>query len=549
MNYKVYIKGCLLSLVCVLAGCIENDIPYPVVKAEIQEIETNGFVSSAIDKEMRTAAILVDDTVDLRTLRITKLRVTDGTLIIPDSMACKDVALFPDSGFVSVDSLPSTVNTQINLLSPATFVLRIYQDYPWQISAKRNIQRKFSIKAADGSDVQVGTPIVDEENHKVIVYVSKDTDLGKLKVLEMRLGSSIAVTTPEPTTVTDFRRTRKFEVTDFGEKMEWSVSVVHYEGTGASLSVWAKRAYLTGVAKEGTNIDIQYRQKGEETWDQVFDDEITFNEDGTFSAAMRHLIPSTEYEYKAVIGSQTYDVTSFTTDEAAQLPNSGFEDWWLNPKNIWFVYAEGGDMFWDTGNTGSNLANKNVTVFDESKPHGGKRSIKLASENVIIKFAAGNLFAGEYVKTDGTDGILDFGRPFTARPTTLKGWFKYTCKPISQISDDPEDQFEDAQKGMNDQAHIYIALGDWSSPVRIQTKKKNRQLFSKSDSHIIAYQEMIVGETVGDWTEFKLKLDYRSLTRKPTYIVVVASASKYGDYFTGGDGSTLWLDDLELIYE
>ena len=60
---------------------------------------------------------------------------------------------------------------------------------------------------------------------------------------------------------------------------------------------------------------------------------------------------------------------------------------------------------------------------------------------------------------------------------------------------------------------------------------------------------MIVGETVGDWTEFKLKLDYRSLTRKPTYIVVVASASKYGDYFTGGDGSTLWLDDLELIYE
>lgn len=549
MKYKVYIKGCLLSLACVLTGCIENDIPYPVVKAEIQEIETNGFVSSSIDKAARSASILVDDTVDLRTLRITKFLVTEGTTIVPDSIACKDASLFPDSGFVSVDSLPATVNTEINLLSPATFVLRTYQEYPWQISAKRNIQRKFSLKAADGSDVQVGTPIVDEENRKVIIYVSKDTDLGNLKVQEMRLGSSIAKTVPLPETITDFRRARTFEVTAFDVTEIWSVSVVHYEGTGASLSVWAKRAYLTGVAKEGTTIDIQYRQKGEEIWDQVFDDEITFNEDGTFSAAMRHLVPATEYEYKATIGTQTYDVTGFTTDVAAQLPNSGFEDWWMNTKNIWFVYAEGDEKFWDTGNTGSALANKNVTVYDDSKPHGGKRSIKLASENVIIKFAAGNLFAGEYVKTDGTDGILDFGRPFTARPTTLKGWFKYACKPITHISDDQEDRFEDAQKGMNDKAHIYIALGDWTAPVRIQTKKAKRQLFDKNDQHIIAYQEMIVDKTVGDWTEFKLKLDYRSLTRKPTYIVVVASASKYGDYFTGGDGSTLWLDDFELIYE
>lgn len=33
------------------------------------------------------------------------------------------------------------------------------------------------------------------------------------------------------------------------------------------------------------------------------------------------------------------------------------------------------------------------------------------------------------------------------------------------------------------------------------------------------------------------------------YIVIVASASKYGDYFTGGDGSTLWLDELSIEYD
>ncbi|MDE6555420.1 MAG: PCMD domain-containing protein, partial [Duncaniella sp.] len=27
-----------------------------------------------------------------------------------------------------------------------------------------------------------------------------------------------------------------------------------------------------------------------------------------------------------------------------------------------------------------------------------------------------------------------------------------------------------------------------------------------------------------------------------------ASASKAGDYFLGGEGSTLWIDDFELVY-
>ena len=102
---------------------------------------------------------------------------------------------------------------------------------------------------------------------------------------------------------------------------------------------------------------------------------------------------------------------------------------------------------------------------------------------------------------------------------------------------------------MNDKAHIYIALGDWDTPVKIRTKKSVRQLFDKNDSHVIAYQEMIVDQTVSNWTEFKLDLEYRSLTRQPKYIIVVCSASKYGDYFTGGEGSTLWIDDFELIYE
>ena len=35
------------------------------------------------------------------------------------------------------------------------------------------------------------------------------------------------------------------------------------------------------------------------------------------------------------------------------------------------------------------------------------------------------------------------------------------------------------------------------------------------------------------WKQFTIDLKYRDLTRKPKYIIVVASASKYGDFFTG----------------
>ena len=51
--------------------------------------------------------------------------------------------------------------------------------------------------------------------------------------------------------------------------------------------------------------------------------------------------------------------------------------------------------------------------------------------------------------------------------------------------------------------------------------------------------------------EFTIELEDSSENRlrKPTSIVVVASSSRYGDFFAGSTGSTMWLDDLELIYE
>ena len=75
-------------------------------------------------------------------------------------------------------------------------------------------------------------------------------------------------------------------------------------------------------------------------------------------------------------------------------------------------------------------------------------------------------------------------------------------------------------------------------------------LFSKDKPNVIAYGERIFTEaTAGDgMIEFEIPIEYYKTDIKPSNIIVVASASRYGDYYTGGQSSTMWLDDLQLVY-
>ena len=43
--------------------------------------------------------------------------------------------------------------------------------------------------------------------------------------------------------------------------------------------------------------------------------------------------------------------------------------------------------------------------------------------------------------------------------------------------------------------------------------------------------------------------DYYATDRVPKYILVTLSASKYGDFFVGGNGSILTVTSVELQYD
>lgn len=327
--------------------------------------------------------------------------------------------------------------------------------------------------------------------------------------------------------------------------------------------VYTGRATITGtlLAELTTVPHFRYRIKGEEVWSTI---EGTLT-DQLLTAQLTGLVSGTTYEYQLYLNEESAAaIQEFTTEAKLQLPNSGFEEYHQGTstvanKSCYLFYAEGQSLWWDSGNHGSITMNKNVTTPDTSvynEAGTGTTSLKLQSQFVgvfgIGKFAAGNLFAGKYLKTDGTDGILGFGRPWGSRPKLLVGYLRYESGIVDYSS-------AYLESGVQDIGTVYMALGDWTAveeqgemwPVVIKTKSSERQLFDsdpETNSGLIAYGEVNYDYSTDGIIRFEIPLEYYR-NRKPTSIVLVASASKYGDYFSGSTASTMWIDDLELIYE
>ncbi len=328
----------------------------------------------------------------------------------------------------------------------------------------------------------------------------------------------------------------------------------------ASPAVWADRVTLTATIlnPDATNAAIEWRRLGSQQWNRATPAAApgARAEAGTtITATVTGLTAGTTYEYRAVCDGYESKPYTFSTEAAAQLPNAGFEEWNTSGK-AYLVYASDGTMFWDSGNHGSSTMNKNVTVPATDKKHSGTYSAKLESQFVGIgsigKFAAGNLFVGKYLATQGTDGVLGWGRPFTSRPKALRGYVHYTPAAITDVASNAPAEYV---KGEMDRGIVYIAIVDntktaynsesWPCVVETKTTK----LFDKNDANVIAYGEKVFeGATAGsDMVPFEITLDYRTEDVKACNIILTISASKGGDYFTGGP-SVMYVDDLELVY-
>ena len=546
----------LISALFAFTGCITNDLPYPVVVPNVVSVEVEGAGNVEIDNAKRVITVHLQEYVNPRKVNVKSIEV--------DS----EIAEF-SSALIGVHDLSS----------PYRFSIRTYDDYEWTLTAVKNIDRYFTVEG------QIGSSVIDEANCRAVATVGKDTDITDIKVTSLKLGpEGLSDYSKDMSSLKDFTHGQTVDVTFFDETQTWNLFV---EVTDVSVDIvkvnsWARKAYVTCAGTAGQENGVQYRKLGTLKWTTVSQEDIT-SEGGTFTAQINGLDPDTAYEVYAYSGEDATDVWEFTTEPATMIPNGSFEyASKVAGKDYYKFYdpscgvSDGMYMFWGSGNgEGSEGVNGSanlgivITYIDTEIKVDGRQSVRAQTSQMAGMLAAGNLFTGQFAGLVGTSGgMVNFGRPWTTRPSALKIYCRYQTGKMDIIKGAPAGVT--LTKDDYDMAEIKFAVGDWdyrkyggskSSPVHINTTDAGTFVDFNTDPSTIANGNLIlhhdgyvlngeakVSASTGEWVEYTIPLNYRDMERMPTHILVSCAASRFGDYFTGCSSSKLWIDAVELIY-
>ncbi len=321
-------------------------------------------------------------------------------------------------------------------------------------------------------------------------------------------------------------------------------------------NAWSTFAMLQGAISAKTdnfsndNLCLQWRRSGATDWTTIAGSALTIDSEDNIQYTLKGLSPNTSYEYRVYYddgeSDATSEIVSFTTEDQTALYNGGFENWWADGK-VAYPNAQG-TSYWDTSNSGAASFGGSITTETTDVVHSGDKAAQLESKFIVIKFAAASLYTGKFGELVSTKGAkLDWGVPFTSRPTALKGFMQYA--PVAVDREGSGVPSEAPSKGEPDQCGMFCALV--TEKLAIDNTNMSTIPNWDTDDRVVAYGSLPMSQNVhsnGQWKEVNIPLVYRSLTKKPTHLVIVFSASKYGDYFHGGAGSKLYLDDFELIY-
>ena len=169
---------------------------------------------------------------------------------------------------------------------------------------------------------------------------------------------------------------------------------------------------------------------------------------------------------------------------------------------------------------------------------------------VQMYIAAGNLFTGSFDLSNALNAPLEstrFGVQFYRKPVSLKGYYKYTRGEVFT-----EDGV--AVEGKQDSFDIYAMLYEADDNAFMLDGANG-----KTDRSIVLLASIDQADAVeaDQWTEFEIPfvamngktVDEQKLKEGKYKLGIVFSSSIEGNYFRGAVGSTLWIDEVELVCE
>ena len=339
-------------------------------------------------------------------------------------------------------------------------------------------------------------------------------------------------------------------------------------------ATWFKENNLLNSEAKITNNEVVFIVKKEADFNTIPEPEITF----TLTPGARIEKDSTKRNRDGIY--QYY--TTFSEDgnwnkqyiaKFIKLPPLdkdhvfSFEHFELNSNNKYNIWYEINDQgirsdLWASGNAGFMFTGKGKTPddFPTATDVNGKRGncIRLTTRDTGsfgklagMPIAAGNIFIGEFLSANAMKKPLEatrFGMNIApAKPVYLTGYYKYT----------PGEVFTDKQKnpveGRRDTCAIYSVLYEVDPYNFVSLDGSN----VTSSERIVLIAEIENPGEPDQWTEFTIpfksmngkEFDYQRLVNNGYAITVVASSSKGGAFFEGAVGSTLYVDELSIIWE
>ncbi len=332
----------------------------------------------------------------------------------------------------------------------------------------------------------------------------------------------------------------------------------------AKTNLWNGTALLSAtVFGMPSSVEIIYRE-GEGEWNKIA--ASASQESNTYEANIEGIGAGRTYEYSLVVNDKKIGTSVlFTTVQGAQIPNGDMESWCVSDK-VTYPGPSVNSKYWDSGNEGTSMVGETLTSSSTDIRPGskGQYSALLDSKTidaVIMKqFGAGNIFVGDFGEASLTPigATVYFGQPFTynAKPKGVKMWVKYNCGTIDNKGS------AGVNTGEPDLTKIFCCVCNWESAWCVDSTKANETTFSPSMNDIknctdgrydgvlyTAYFESRTSNT--EWHELYIpfeKIEGTDDSSGANYLVLTATCSGYGDYFTGSSDSWMYVDDIELVY-
>lgn len=226
----------------------------------------------------------------------------------------------------------------------------------------------------------------------------------------------------------------------------------------------------------------------------------------------------------------------------------------------------GNSIDWASGNAGFVLTGNGKDgpkTFPTCSTPDGKigQGVKLETKStgdfgskLGMPIAAGNLFMGNFDVLSALSNALKatkLGMPFEHVPTYLKGYFKYEAGK----------QFEEGGKpvsGKKDTWDIYAIFYEVTDKVKMLDGTIVKENGTIEHPNLISVARISNDQRIetDEWTEFYLPfialpgktINEEKLKAGGYNVSMVFSSSKDGNLFKGAVGSTLYIDEVELIY-